>query len=92
VAQPIHHVSSVANFIRASSAVISPGKGISHIVFAARIRRTWCCIISCSFGRLASLARLPIRDVEMRSSVKSGDMLIASTGAGEAGKGGMMVI
>jgi hypothetical protein len=40
----------------------------------------------------ASLARLPIREVVLRSSVNSGGMAMVKTGAGEAGEGGVRVI
>ena len=69
-----------------------PGSGIFHVALAARIRRSWCWISSCSFGTLASFARLPIKEVVMSSRVKSGDMLTVSTGVGEVGNGGVIVI
>ena len=47
---------------------------------------------SCNFGTLASFARLPIRDVVVRSSVKSGGMLMVRTGTTEVGVGGVITI
>lgn len=72
--------------------VLKPGSTTFHVPRAARIRRTWCWISSCSFGTLASLARLPINDVVVRSSVKLGEMLKVNTGVRESGGGGDMVI
>ena len=43
---------------------------------------------SCSFGTSASLARLPKRDVVLRSRVKLGGIVIVRAGAGELGVGG----
>ena len=40
---------------------------------------------SCSFGTFASLARLPINDVVVRSRTKLGDMLSVRTGKSGAG-------
>jgi len=45
---------------------------------------------SCNLGTLASFALLPISDVVVRSSVKSGDMENVTTGAMEVG--GVMMI
>jgi len=47
---------------------------------------------SCNFGTLASFARLPMSDVVVRSSVKSGGMLMVSMGVVEPGVGGVMTI
>jgi hypothetical protein len=44
---------------------------------------------SWSFGTLASLARLPINDVVVRSRTKFGDMLSVRTGGWELGVGGI---
>jgi len=47
---------------------------------------------SCSFGTLASFARLPMSEVVVRSRIKFGGILITSTGTEEAGDGGVMII
>jgi len=47
---------------------------------------------SCNFGTLASFARLPMSDVVVRSSVKSGSMPMVSTGTGEVGVGGVIMM
>lgn len=47
---------------------------------------------SCNFGTFASLARLPINDVVVRSRTKLGDMLSVRTGGFEPGAGGVTKI
>lgn len=70
---------------------LRPGKGMGHFAREAKTRRTWCCISSCSFGTLANLARLPISDVVVRSSVKFGENEMSNSGTGEVGEGGVIV-
>lgn len=75
----------------ASATLPRPGKTTFHVPFAARTRRTWCCINSWSFGTSASFARLPNSELVKRSRVKVGGILMVSTGAGESADGGVIV-
>jgi len=87
-----HHGICFAHFDWESVKFDSPGRGIFQIVLAAIILRTWCCISSCNFGTLASFARLPMREVVVRSSSKLGEMRIVNEGVGEVEQGGIIVI
>lgn len=72
--------------------LLKPGKTTFQVPRAARIRRTWCWMSSCNFGTLASFARLPIKEVVVRSRVKTGGILIVIVGATEVVSGGVTTI
>jgi len=76
----------------ATGVVASPGSNTFHVARAARTRLTRCWISSCSFGTLASLARLPISEVVVRSRTKFGEIVNESTGVADVVDGGRTLI
>lgn len=70
----------------------NPGNATFHVARAARTRRTWCWMSSCSFGTLANLARLPISDVVVRSRTKLGEIVRVSDGVESVAEGGLTLI
>lgn len=70
----------------------NPGNATFHVARAARTRRTWCWMSSCSLGTLANLARLPISDVVVRSRTKLGEIVRVSDGIESFAEGGLTLM
>jgi hypothetical protein len=85
----LHYVIEV-NSPFASSILESPGSTILNVPRWLRARLSWLSISSCSLGTSASFARLPKRDVDFKSNVKSGSMVTVNAGTGDESGGGMI--